>query len=280
MTSFELGTRADGQTRVLLLGTAAGDWPKVVPPEEQTYTGNRDYRRFSAALVNERVLIDCGPTLLNSLAIFGVEARLFTDLLITHTHWDHLDMDTLRGLVALRGEAAPLRMWGHRSALGHLPDVPGVERHYVEVGVPISVDGWTVEPLRANHWVQETQEQTLLYLFSAGAFQWFYATDTAWFPTPTAWRLLETKLKLIVWDATYGDQLDRPAQFGHNTLAMIRLIATSLRVEKVLDAASQIVLTHLSRNYHPAHAELEAALLTDGLQVGYDGKIILINEGN
>ena len=79
---------ADG-TSILFLGTGAGDWPKTVPPEEQEYTGNRDYRRFSAALVNDNILIDFGPTLSSSLVAFQVDAQAFTDVLLTHSHWDH-----------------------------------------------------------------------------------------------------------------------------------------------------------------------------------------------
>ncbi|MDX2137809.1 MAG: hypothetical protein SF123_06910 [Chloroflexota bacterium] len=102
------------------------------------------------------------------------------------------------------------------------------------------------------------------------------ATDTAWFPTPTYWRLLETRLQLIVLDETYGDVLDRPAQVGHNTLAMIRLIAESLRREQVLSKQSQLVLTHLALNHHSLHAELAAVLQADGLVPGYDGMVIEI----
>jgi ribonuclease BN (tRNA processing enzyme) len=257
--------------RLLLLGTGAGDWPKSVPPEEVTYTGNRDYRRFSAAAVNDSLLIDCGPTLLNSLDIFSVDARKLSDLLITHTHWDHVDLDALRGLLALRDGLPPLRMWGHASALRHLPALEGLEVQYVEVQTPFLVDGWTVEALRANHWVAETAEQAVIYLFTRGDLQWLYSTDTAWFPTPTAWRLLETKLSLIVLDATYGDSLESPAQYGHNTLEMIRLILKSWRQDNVLKPDASIVLTHLSKGWHPPHAELAQRLERDGLTPGFDG---------
>jgi phosphoribosyl 1,2-cyclic phosphodiesterase len=270
----EVNAAMNGVPRLLILGTGAGDWPKTVPEEEIQYTGNRDYRRFCAALVNDNILIDCGPTLLNSLDVFQVDANRITDLLITHTHWDHLNLESLRGLAARRTNAAPLRMWGHATAIGHLEPIEGIEVHCVLVGTPFNIDTWTIEPLRANHWVAETAEQPLLYLFNGADFQWLYGTDTSWFPTPTYWRLVETRLSVVVIDATYGESLGLPATFGHNSLPMLRLIVASMRRENPLQPNSRVYLTHLAKNWHPPHAELEQTTMVDNLIPAYDGMVL------
>ena len=108
-------------TTVLFLGSGAGDWPKSVPAEEETASGNRNYRRFSALLVNQQILIDFGPTLISALQTFEVDSHLLTDILLTHSHWDHLDVPALCWLAANRGSSAPLRLWGHPLALARIP---------------------------------------------------------------------------------------------------------------------------------------------------------------
>jgi len=266
-------------TTILFLGTGAGDWPKTVPTEEEGLTANRDYRRFSAVLVNKNILIDFGPTLISACGTFEVDTGLLTDVLLTHSHWDHMNVAALRTLAAGRTQANALRLWGHPLALARLPWVEGVEHHPVQMGDSFCLGRYTIHPVAGNHWVDESQEQPLLYLFFTEQERWFYATDTAWFPTSTWRRLAKLALDAIIWDATYGDELISLAplgQFGHNTLAMLRLILPTTFHEQVLKPNAQVILTHLSKNYHPAHAVLTEKLAAEGMVPAYDGMVVRI----
>ncbi len=143
-------------------------------------------------------------------------------------------------------------------------------------------------------------EQPLHFLFTTEQEQWIYATDGAWFITSAMRRLEKTRLDAIVWDVTYGDignpqyraemgdpQLVMSAQFGHNTLAMIRmmlptLLRGGLQTDKIgggiLKPNAPILLTHLSKGWHPPQDELESSLAADGLVPAYDGLRVQITE--
>jgi phosphoribosyl 1,2-cyclic phosphate phosphodiesterase len=190
-----------------------------------------------------------------------------------------MDVRALRTLAATRVGRSPLRLWGHPLALARLPWLEGIEHHPVQVGETFCLGRYTIQPLAGNHWVDESQEQPLLYLFLSEAEKWFYATDTAWFPTQTWRRLAQLQLDAIIWDGTYGDELSTIAplgQFGHNTLAMLRLILPTAMHEKVLKPEAQVILTHLSKNYHPTHEALENKLLADGMIPAFDGMVVQI----
>ena len=45
---------------------------------------------MSSMLVNGHILIDCGPTVLDVMNCYDVDPAGITDILLTHTHSDHL----------------------------------------------------------------------------------------------------------------------------------------------------------------------------------------------
>ena len=95
---------------LLFLGTGAADWKGPDPK-----TG--EMRRNTAALLDGRVLIDCGPDVPEALAAFGGDATRVSDVLLTHSHGDHFSLDTLRHLADARGDGPRLRLWAHPAAL-------------------------------------------------------------------------------------------------------------------------------------------------------------------
>lgn len=266
--------------KVQLLGTGGGDWPDTVPTEEE-YPDNRTYRRLCTALIDDNILIDFGPTLMSSIKMFNVDPSKITDVLLTHSHWDHFNPDALRALVAERPDLPALRVWGHPVALDLLPDIEGIVRQATDFGETITVGDWQVEPMRANHWVMETMEQPLTYLFTSNDIQWYYGTDGSWIMTPTWRRLSEAQLNMIIIDASYGTHpVVTQAQFGHNTIPMVRMIIEAMRYSDILLPDAQVILTHFSRYEQASHEELEKVLTPEGYMPAYDGMVISFAPSN
>jgi phosphoribosyl 1,2-cyclic phosphate phosphodiesterase len=227
-------------------------------------------------LVNGRILIDCGSTLPDAIEFFNVDPQKISDLLLTHSHSDHLCPDTLAYLVAKRADSSPLRLWGHRGALDRISAQKGVELNPVEVGEGFKVGAIHVEALPANHLMEDSTETALHYLFVGEIARWLYAADGAWLLEATWARLHQTTLDAIILDATIGEVEGDYRIFSHNSIPMIRLMISSFRQQSVIKPGGQVFLTHFARQLHPPHEDLERKLGKEGLVPAYDGMYIRI----
>ena len=75
--------------QILFLGTGAADWPNPGPKVGKG-------RRFSSLLLNQTILIDCGPMALDAIREFDVNVNLITDIVIGHGHGDHINTQPRR----------------------------------------------------------------------------------------------------------------------------------------------------------------------------------------
>ena len=258
-----------GPTTVLFLGTGAADWPGEY---EATVASAEcgDVRGMSALLLGERVLVDCGPTVVDAMLIHGADPVAVTDVLITHTHGDHLAAASLEYLVTSHRGPEPLRIWVESGAAGCMPELEGVEVRAIDVGDVLQVEGFEVTALAANHMVGDP-ERPLHYLLRAGGQTLLYATDGAWMLKETWLRLREEKLDVIIWDATNGDTQGDWRIFEHNSVDMIRTMMQTLRREGVVNPGVRVLLTHMARTLCAPHGEMARSLEPEGLIPAYDG---------
>lgn len=78
--------------KILFLGTSAG-WPlprlgcncKICQSKDP-----KDQRLRPTILINDSILIDCGPDIYHQLRKFKVNPSKITTLILTHTHLDHI----------------------------------------------------------------------------------------------------------------------------------------------------------------------------------------------
>jgi|DEB0MinimDraft_6_1074348.scaffolds.fasta_scaffold17354_3 phosphoribosyl 1,2-cyclic phosphate phosphodiesterase len=267
---------AEKNMELLFLGTGAANWPKKYPPLEKTLARG-EVRGMSSMLVNGHILIDCGSTVLDVMKRYDVNPAEITDILLTHTHADHLHSDTLLALVASSDSTlGPVRFWGDPEALKRAPDSDRIEKRPVEIGKSFKVHGLGMTGLEANHHVAGSEETCLIYLIEGAARSVLYATDGAWLLT-TTWNYLRKKrLDAVIWDATCGEGSGDYRVFSHNDLTMIRHMNKSLVKGKILKPDAKIILTHIARNLHPAHDVLEKRLLPEGLIPAYDGMSVVL----
>ena len=256
-------------TSVLFVGTGAADWPPAYLADAKTAACGQ-FRGNASLLLDGSVLVDCGGTVPEALRLFGVRSGGVTDLLVTHTHSDHFDPESLARLLAVRGDGDPLRVWLAADAVDQVPSMPGLELHPLTVGVTVEVAGMAVLPLPANH-VVESGGQPLHFLFERDGWSLLYATDGAWLLRPTWTILRQRRLSMVIWDATNGETTGDWRIFEHNSVDMVRLMMQTLRREAVVDAATRVYLTHLARTLCAPHVEMSERLAAEGLQVAHDG---------
>ena len=235
---------------------------------------------MSSMLVNGHVLIDCGPTVLDVMNCYDVDPAGITDILLTHTHSDHLHPGNIMSIANGRDASlGPLKFWGDPEALKKVPDSDRIEKIPVEHGKSFQVHGLTMTGLAANHDVHGSKEQCLLYLIESATKRAFYATDTGWLPT-TTWLHIERKpLDAIIWDATCGEGKGDPRIFSHNDLTMIRHMNQTLMQRKLLKPDAKIILTHIADRLHPPHHVLEKKLIPEGLIPAYEGMSLVLEKG-
>jgi L-ascorbate metabolism protein UlaG (beta-lactamase superfamily) len=258
--------------KVLFVGTGAADWACTYEATvEEAAVGA--VRGMSAILVNGRILIDCGGTVPEALALFGADASGITDLLVTHTHGDHLNPAALQRLLEARGQAAPLRVWIESGGVERLPELDGIEVHSLQAGQAFDTAGLSATPLAANH-VVRPPEQPLHYLLKCQGRRVFYATDGAWLFRETWLRLRELELDGIIWDATNGETEGDWRIFEHNSVDMIRLMMQTLRREGIATPDTRVRLTHMARALCAPHEEMHQRLGPEGLVPAHDGLVM------
>lgn len=263
---------------LLFLGTGAANWPRKYPPLNKKLARG-EVRGMSSMLVNGHILIDCGPTVLDVMKRYDVNPAGITDILLTHTHSDHLHEDSVLAIANSRDAGlGHLKFWGDSEALKKVPDSDRVKKCPVGVEQSFSVDGFKITGLESNHLVDGSKEKCLIYLIEGSTRSALYATDGSWLLTST-WRYLgEKRLDAVIWDATCGEGSGDYRVFSHNDLTMIRHMNKSLAKGKILKPDAKILLTHIAKHLHPPHAELENRLLPEGLVPAYDGMSVVLNE--
>lgn len=262
---------------ILFLGTGAADWSSTYPsPEKKRARG--EVRGMSSVLVNGHILIDCGPTVLSVMKRYNVSPAGITDILLTHTHADHFHKDTLLAIADSRdATCGALRFWAHPEALNHVPKSRLIEPRPVVIGQAFNTGGFDITGLGANHHVDSSKEECLIYFIEGAKKSMLYATDSSWLLTST-WRYLQKKkLDAIIWDATLGERKGDYRIFEHNDLTMIRHMNQTLKERKIITPDAKIILTHMARTLHPPHEELEKQLLTEGLIPAYDGMSVVLS---
>ena len=254
---------------ITFLGTGAADWNWNTFPEGT---------RGSCSTLVGGALVDFGATGPRNLRRAGVRPSRIRDLLVTHGHNDHFNLDSLAALAAAR-RPAPLRVWASAAVLGRIPEGIPCERREVSPGATFSVGRMRVRALPANHATKDVRETPLHYLFMRGRTRLLYALDGAWIAARERLLLSETlrgaPLTAVVWDATCGASRHDWRFAEHNDVFMIDDMRASMRAAGLVDDATVVFFDHIARTLWPktddARERLaerhDAFLARDGMRV-------------
>ena len=250
------------------LGTCAADFsPKLKTEFKDCF--DKDARRASCAVLNNKLLIDAGPHVLDSLRIAGIEKSGITDLIITHLHSDHFNMDNLKEIAAAKKEK--LRLYVRFDA--ELPETEKVEIIKMNNFEEYNIGGFKVTALPANH---DEKACPRWLLFEKEGKKMLYATDGAWIQNETYYYLRNSNLDLLIMDCTCGEKEGEYRIAEHNTIPMIRLMLPSFKAFGIITDQTEKIVTHLAPSLHKPHDEIQNMFKEDNVTVAYDGMEILI----
>lgn len=258
---------------VLLLGTGAADgWPnpfcRCASCLASLATG--DVRGQTAALVDDALLLDCGPEAPRAAVRAGRSLDGVRHLLLTHAHPDHLGPAALLWR-SWAGRSEPLQVSGPAAALAGCrdwigPDDP-VRLVEVRAGDTLRLGQHTVAVLPAAH-----EDGAVLYDVAAGGGgRLLYATDTGPLPAAAYDAMAGAGYDLVLLEETFGDRSDHGT--GHLDLTTFPLELAELRRRGAVTAATDVVAVHLGHR-NPPRAELTRRLAGWGARVVPDGTVL------
>ncbi len=249
---------------VILLGTgAAPGWPHPWCDCDSCRAAMRAgvIRTPVGALVDGRVLIECGPEVPRQAVRFGASLSDVHTVLVTHVHTDHFDPAFL--LYRSYESRKPLRVVGPAPVIATASQwlAPGqdmVSLVQVTAGDVVEVEGYRVEVLPADH--SALGECVLYALAGPDGVRLLWATDTG----PAA--RLPT---LAPVDMAFVEQTFGPARIGADHLddETFGGFVDRLRSAGAVTAATRVIAVHLS-HHHDFPAEVRGAeVVPDGTRI-------------
>lgn len=270
--------------QIMLLGTGSADgWPNPFC-ECSSCTTERvagRIRRPSSALIDDVILIDCGPTAPHAAGAAGRSLRAVQHVLITHGHPDHLDPAFLLAR-QWTDTTSSLAVWGPPGAIDLCRDwiAPGapVVLNVLAPGARVTLatdrGDYDLLALPAAHSSGDGDalaEEALLYqLTAANGHRLLYATDTGPLPAGTV-QLMDRPVDVLILDQTFGDHHDHGT--GHLDLGTFVDMHEMLADAGVTTSATQVLATHLS-HHNPPTPQLRARLRVHGVIVPGDLDVI------
>ena len=250
--------------KITFLGTCACDFSPLLETELKDKF-DKNARRSSSMLIDDRFLVDCGIHTLQSLSIAKKKISAITDVFITHLHRDHYNVNNINEIA--KSSSSTLRVWARSDA--KLDGLENVEIMRMDQFKQYEVgDSFSVIGLDANH-DQNVSPQHLY--FKTNDKNLFYGCDGAWMFNKTYYFLKDKKLDLCVLDCTSGDYMGDFRMGEHNSIPMLRVMLPSLRTFKVIDDHSAIYFSHLAPSLHDTHDNTVKIAKTLGASVAYDG---------
>ena len=249
------------------LGTCACDFSKKLENEFKDCF-DKDARRSSAMMIDDRYLVDCGVHTLDCLRIAEKDTGKITDIFITHLHWDHFNKQHIEKIA----ESHKIRLWVREDA--NIASIPNVEIVKMKLLQKYEVCGdFSVTSMPANHDVSVSPQH---FIFEKGEKRIFYGCDGGWLINTTYNFLRDQNLALAVLDCTMGDY-DGDFRIGeHNGIPMIRLLLPSLKTIGAINDETEIYLSHLAPSLHKPHAQTEEIAAGFGAHVAFDGLTVTV----
>lgn len=151
---------------------------------------NKNARLRSSICINKTVLVDYSPDIHTADFLGYVNMRSIKNVLLTHSHADHCDMQELiyraEPNFCAPKEEYTLKLWGNEACRKKYElacaenggSINHTEFVAVEPFKAFSVQGIRVTPLSANH---ALQEKAVMYLFEQDGKRFLYAEDTGAF---------------------------------------------------------------------------------------------------
>lgn len=269
--------------KIKILGTAASEgFPALFCEceacQKARKLGGRNLRTRASTLVDESLLIDFSADTYAHTLMHGLDLTKVTDLIVTHSHPDHLYTADIAAAVppmAMYDRERFLRVYGNDA----------VERKFYEVFDRVhdyqkvcgftrlqdfgrySIGKYTVTALPAAH---VKAEDCFLYVVQDGHSTLLYGHDTGAIPDKT-WQAFENfRFDCVILDCTCGlleeNRFPSHMNFRMNLAVRDRMVAIGCA-----DSNTQFVATHFVHVAAPFQDHYEEVMGEEGFIAAYDG---------
>lgn len=257
---------------VTLLGTGGGSgWPHpfCTCASCNAAAAEGEIRAHTSALIDGVLLLDCGQDVPRSAVRFGVGLEHVRHVLVTHDHHDHANGAALLWR-RWAGRTEPLDVLGPRAALDALamwlpPDAPGVVFRPLTPGEIVTLDGYTVRALAAEH---DSDGALIFDIASPDGHRLLYATDTGpGFEVPD-----DARYDLVLLEESWGDNTTH-ASGRHHDLTTFPLTLRRLRSSGHITDDTRVAAIHLGHG-NPRPSVLRERLAAWRAELPLDGEVI------
>ncbi|HEX4018376.1 MAG TPA: bifunctional adenosylcobinamide kinase/adenosylcobinamide-phosphate guanylyltransferase [Frankiaceae bacterium] len=264
--------------KLQLLGTGSSDgWPNpwcACASCNAARTAG-EWRGQTGVLVDDRLLIDCGPDVPRAAARFGIDLGTVELLLIGHAHPDHCGPQALMWRGWSSRSARPLEVIGPPAVVAacrEWADPAGpITFTAIEPGDDMTRGGYRIQAHPANHGGPEIGPAVLFDVTGAGGDRLLYAVDTAPLPASALPGDREHPYDVLLLEETFGDAAQRVGD--HHGLDDFAATVSAMRRAGTLAEASQVIAVHLGHG-NPAGVELHRRLALVGAIALPDGAVL------
>lgn len=274
--------------KLTFLGTAAAEgWPALFCNcpgclKARELKG-KNIRTRSQSLVNDDLLLDFPPDTYLHVLNYGLDLNKVKDVLITHTHEDHLYMPDLAvrqpgytmhrepHMLNLFGNDAVVREYEHSVSSMYNTELPSVVaiKELTEYK-PAQVGAYTVYPMLADH---NKAEKCFIYLIrDKDGKTLLYAHDTGYLRDEIWDFLKDFHLDIVSLDCNHGKVETSRNHMGMECCGRVK---QRLLDEGIADEKTIFIANHFSHNSHYIDfSEIEAHAAQYGMIVSYDGRTV------
>ncbi len=257
--------------------------------QARTSDDPRMLRRRSSLLLDAKTLIDPNPDTPFACIAGGISLSGVENIFVTHLHGDHFSFSTLECLSMCVTPPPHPTVWVSPAAFRGLEKLHDFLSDQLKITQPdlfsmvpfrkmepftqYSIGDMQVSAVYGNHVGLFPDEHSLNYLFEKKGKRLLYALDTG-IPREEAFDYLaDTKLDILVIDATFGE---RPVEDTNGHLNQKNLLRTLERFQRTGTVTEQtwIYLTHFSHKGGRPHVQFEdemRSLWGPQVTVAYDG---------
>lgn len=259
--------------RVVLLGTGSADgWPNpwCTCASCEWMRRNGETRGQTSALVDDVLLIDCGPEAPRAALRHGHSLAGVRHLLFTHAHPDHLGPAVLmwRGWTE---HCDPIDVAGPPAVIEEcrrwVADDAPIVWHELRAGDEIRLGDYEVRALPATHGGDGIGPALLYDVTDAAGQRLLWATDTREVPAETAGRDYD----IVLLEETDGEKYD--AGTDHLDLRTWPIAVAGMRASGAITDRTQLLPIHLS-DANPPPPRLRELMASWGARLPDDGEVV------
>ncbi|MFH1743637.1 MAG: MBL fold metallo-hydrolase [bacterium] len=241
--------------------------------------GGKNIRSRACVKIDEDILIDLPPDILQQSHRAGFSLASIQHLLITHGHRDHFTPSELHWRdepFAHWDQQPPLHIYGNtyvgellRDSFNDELTDHNIHFHTIRPFVPFTFGTDSVTPIEANHL---PEHGALNYILTRQNRNLLLAFDTGWYGD-RSWSALDGwELDLVLMECTNGLHHDPASE--HLSVEAVKNMRAELLKRGCLRDDTRFITLHFSHNGGLLHEDLEERFLNTGIEVGYDGLML------